>query len=107
MKHFHNNFLFYILALFIIVVGVISYNRFIVNQDYLVGYEGECDPATEECFVGCEDDACAEEYFYTKMIKYAPDLYQECGSDITDCEAASVCLPDDRVCSITYNDTNI
>lgn len=104
MEHFRKNFFFYIITSLIIVVGVISYSRLFINQDYLVEYEGECDPITENCFVGCEDDECTEEYYYTKIIKYAPDLNQQCGKDITDCESANICLSDDRECSVTYCD---
>lgn len=75
-----------------------------VKYDYLIEYEGECDPATQECFIGCEDDACSEEYYYVKVQKYAADLYAECGKDITDCESANTCLADDRECSIIYCD---
>ena len=102
MKHFRKNFFPYILILLIIAVTIISYSRLFINQDYLVEYEGECDPVTENCFVGCEDDECTQEYYYTKMVKYAPDLNQQCGKDITDCKSANICLPDDKICSITY-----
>jgi hypothetical protein len=105
--NFRNNFFSFILILIIIIIGVISYFRFIVRHDYLVGYEGECDPTAESCFIGCNDDTCTEEYYYTKMQKYAPDLYAECGKDITDCEAADVCLPEDQKCSVTYCDSEI
>ncbi|MFZ3011634.1 MAG: hypothetical protein WA060_01390 [Minisyncoccia bacterium] len=107
MKHFRNNFLFYILSISVIVIGVITYYRFMVNHDYIVGYEGECDPATAQCFMGCEDDACTEEYYYSLMQKYAVDLRKECGNDITDCETANICLPEDRFCSITYCDAEM
>ncbi|MFZ2072788.1 MAG: hypothetical protein WAV10_03895 [Minisyncoccia bacterium] len=73
-----------------------------VNHNYIVGYEGACDPITEECFVGCEDDACTTEYYYSKMQKYAPDLLKECGKDITDCEAANICFLEDHDCSLIY-----
>lgn len=99
-----NHFFFYTLAILIFIVGVFSYYRFMIRQDYMVGYEGVCDPATETCFVGCEDDECTEEYYYSKMVKYAPDLYKECGEDITDCEMANACLPGDRDCSVTHCD---
>lgn len=100
--HFRENIFFYILALFIIVISVVSYYRLIIKNDYLVGYEGVCDPAINKCFIGCEDDTCTEEYYYSKVVKYAPDLFRECGKDITDCETASVCLSNDRKCSVTY-----
>lgn len=102
-KFLSNNFFLLILLFAVIVVVFLSYNRFIVRHDYIVGYEGVCDPATEKCFVGV-DDTSGEEYYYTKMQKYEPDLYAECGADITDCKEASVCLPNDRDCSITYCD---
>src|SRR3989344_4685293 len=106
-KFLSNNFFLLILLSAVIVNVFISYNRFIVRQDYIVRYEGECDPLLERCFVGCEDEDCTEEYNYSIVQKYAADLFAQCGRDITDCEAASMCLPGDRECSITYNDTNI
>ena len=103
-KNFRNHFFLYIIVLLVFVIGIFSYYRFMIKQDYSVGYEGVCDPATDgdKCFVGCDDDACTKQHYYTKMAKYAPDLKEECGEDITDCESADLCLPDDRNCSITY-----
>jgi len=72
-----------------------------------VSYEGECDPKMELCFIGCENDECTKEYYYTMVQKYAPDVYAQCGEDITDCVEASVCLPSDRECSITYCDPKV
>lgn len=99
-----NHFFFYILVAIIFIVGIFSYRRFMIKQDYVVGYEGICDPATNinKCFEGCNDDACTEKHYYLKMVKYAPDLYKECGEDITDCEAASACLSGDNNCIETY-----
>ena len=99
-----NNFFLLVLSSAVIVIVFLSYNRFIVHQDYIVGYEGKCDPLLENCFVGCEDDECTEEYYYSYVQKYAADLYDECGKDITDCEASNLCLPNDHECSITYCD---
>jgi len=102
-QNFLSNNLFFLILLFaVIVVVFLSYNRFIVRQDYIVGYEGKCDSLSENCFVGCENDECTTEYYYTKMQKYAVDLYAECGKDITECETANVCLPKDKKCSVTY-----
>ena len=86
------------------MVCVASFYRFMIEHDYLVGYEGSCDPVSEVCFTACEDDACTEIYYYSNVQKYAPDLVRECGKDITDCEAASMCLPSDHECSVTYCD---
>ena len=97
----------FIILFFVIVVTVISYHRFMVRNDYVVSYEGECDPSVSSCFIGCEDDECTTEYYYSKVQKYAPDLYEECGLDITDCDEASVCYPNDGKCSIVYCDPQI
>lgn len=94
--------LFFVLIPIIIIVGYFSFNRFLVKHDYIVSYEGNCNPTIEQCFIGCENDECTQEYFYSKIQKYAPDLYNECGKDITDCKQANICLPNDRDCSITY-----
>jgi len=42
------------------------------------------------------------------MQKYAPDLFAQCGDDITECEVANVCLPqEDTQCSVTYCDLEL
>lgn len=105
--HFRKHFFSYILIIAILANVGFSYYRFIIKHDYLVGYEGTCDPKIEKCFTGCTDDACTENYYYSQMRKYEPDLFAECGADITDCETASICLPSDRRCSITYCNTEI
>ena len=106
--HFRNHIFFYLLVQLVAVTSIASYYRFIINHDYIIAYEGVCDPTTEKCFIGCEDDECIDEYYYSKAMKYAPDLYRECGDDITDCEAAKMCLPDDDPrCSVTYCDAEI
>ncbi len=101
-QYLAKHFLFYSIISLIVIVGIFSYFRFFVYKDYIVEYEGDCDPYTQDCFIGCGDDDCKEEYYYSNMQKYAPDLFSQCGYDITDCDTASVCLPNDRKCSITY-----
>lgn len=103
-QNLRNHFFLYVIVTLIFIVGVFSYHRFMIKQDYLVGYEGVCDPTvnTNKCFEACDDDDCTEKHYYLKMVKYAPDLYKECGEDITDCESASLCLSDDRDCSAVY-----
>jgi hypothetical protein len=78
-----------------------------VKQDYMVVYEGICDPNSKSCFISCEDDDCTKGHYYSRVEKYAPDLYKECGKDITDCRAASACIPGDHKCSITYCETGV
>lgn len=71
----------------------------------MVTYQTTCDPATESCFVSCDDEECTTESYYKIMEKYAPYIYEECGSDITDCEEGTQCLPKDHGrCTITYCD---
>lgn len=73
-----------------------------VNLDYLVSYEGECDPNTQKCFVGCEDEECSAEYYYSIVEKSAKDLYKECGKNIEGCEVANICTKTDNICSISF-----
>lgn len=91
----------------LLIMGVTSYVRFIVNHDYMVGYEGKCDPVTQTCFIGCEGDECAEPYYYSEIEKYAADLYAQCGPDISNCPSAQMCQEGERACSITYCDSEI
>lgn len=93
-----------ILVPLIALSAIASYYRFIAASDYIVEYEGECDPSAESCFEGCEDDACEATYPYKVMHKYAADLRETCGPDITDCEQASICLASDQECVVTYCD---
>src|SRR3989344_6328267 len=104
MKFRDNVLLCALIPLVILCVGY-AYFRFMVAHDYLVAYEGTCDPTAYSCFIGCNDDACTDTYYYAKVQKYAVDLYAQCGQDITNCAAANVCLPqNDQKCSITYCD---
>ena len=41
------------------------------------------------------------------MRKHAADVRAECGSYITNCEAASMCVVQDSSCSITYCSPNL
>jgi len=93
---------FLVCVLLLAVSASASYYRFMVVGDYIVEYEGECDPATETCFVGCEDEECQEVYYYSHVQKHAVNAYEQCGPDISECEEANVCLPEDTACSITY-----
>ena len=103
--NFRDNMFSYIFVLLVILTGAISYFRFVVNRDYIIKYEGECDPETQTCFLGCEDDGCTKNYYYSKVQKYASDVERECGKDITDCKEANTCLPGDKKCSIVYCDS--
>jgi hypothetical protein len=83
-----------------------SYLRFIDNYDYIVEYEIDCDPEYYSCYVGCDDDECTSEYYYAVTKKYAKNLLAQCGEDITDCDYAQVCFPEEGVsCQISYCDS--
>ena len=100
---FSDNILLYTLTPLLILLTGAAYVRFMVLHDYIVTYEGQCDPQTESCFIGCEDEECKQTFYFTIVEKYAANLYEQCGNDISDCELANVCLPgEEESCSITY-----
>lgn len=84
-----------------------AYYRFMITHDYMIRYEGECDPYTENCFIGCEDDECTIEYYFSDIYRHATDIHRLCGEDITDCEAANTCSAAEKKCSITYCDISL
>lgn len=85
-----------------------SYVRFILNHDYMVVYEGQCDPTNESCFVGCNDENCISTYMYKNIYKKASNVLQQCGPDVTDCPKAQVCLESENAqdCYFEYCDPN-
>lgn len=89
----------------LLLILSISFYRFIVVADYNVEYEGECDPVTQSCFVGCEDEECTEEYYYSIIERHAIDIRNQCGPDITECAAAQICLEGEVGCEILYCDS--
>ena len=93
---------FYIFLLLLLLSVAGSYYRFMVAHDYVVGYEGDCDPMEHSCFIGCEDEECSEQYYYSHIERYAPALYEECGVDIVDCGSAFSCSSDSEDCIVTY-----
>jgi hypothetical protein len=102
-----NNLLILCLVLACSFVAVASFIRFFVNRDYIVSYEGSCEPQIATCFSGCKNDDCTDTYYFAKVQKYGEDLYTECGDGITSCQQANICLLTDRECSVTYCDAKI
>lgn len=98
-----NYFLYTVVLLFIFMVAG-SFYRFVVLQDYIVSFEGDCDPYTESCYVECEDDECTEEYYFTIIERMAYEIRDLCGSDVLECDAAYECQPDVAFCEISYCD---
>lgn len=101
MKILKQHVLLSILLPLCIFSAAFSYYRFMIAGDYVVAYEAECDPIARSCFYGYDEET-QEGYYYTKIQKYARDVYTACGPDITDCAAANICLVSDGLCSITY-----
>jgi hypothetical protein len=104
MAHFKKYLLLYTLLPLIILMALSSYYRFIVTQDYTVGYEGLCDPYTESCYVYCEDEACEEPFYYSWIERNAGELYAECGPLVTECDAAYECPSNTASCDIFFCD---
>lgn len=100
------NFLFYALFALVLLTASASYFRYMVLHDYLVAYEGECDPATNHCYVGCDNEECSEEYYYAIVTREATEIERLCGIDISDCEAANSCTVAETDCSISFCDIN-
>lgn len=105
--HLKRYFLLYTLVLLTIFLIAGSYYRFMVAHDYLVYYEGECDPYTEQCFLYCEDEECSEPSYYTEVVRKAYAVMSLCGEDITECESASFCGESEADCEVTYCDSSI
>lgn len=101
-NHIKNHFFMYLLIVATLLTVTFSYSRFLVKNDYIVFYEGDCDPLENSCFIGCNDENCFDEYYYSKVEKNAHDVFAQCGNSIVDCKAATKCLPSDADCSIEY-----
>ena len=102
--HFRKHILLYTLLPLLVITTTVSYYHFIVTSEYVVQYEGECDPKTESCFEGCEDDTCESIYPYKIIERQASSILSLCGPDITDCPDANVCTNDEMECRIEYCD---
>ncbi len=101
---FKKYLLSFILLPALIVTISASFYRYVIANDYVVAFYGECDPASESCFVGCEDEACTEEYYYTIIERNAAEVLAICGNNVTECDFAYVCSTTSNSCSVTYCD---
>ena len=106
MGHFKRYFFLYTLVLLVTLATAASYYRFIELQDYTVTYEVDCNPEERNCFIGCENDECTEQYYYKLVTRMSTDIEAICGQDITDCEAAAYCTEGERQCSLEYCDSD-
>jgi len=75
-----------------------------IINDYLVRYESVCDPYTENCYIGHEDEAGFKKYFYKEITRPANEIFLLCGKDITDCEKANSCASFSENCIVKYCD---
>jgi hypothetical protein len=107
MESFKKHIFAYTLIPLTVMLVSASFYRFIVLHDYLVSYEIDCDPSSESCFIGCEDDECTAEYFYALIERRADDIYNLCGPNIVECEAALECSQSSTHCNITYCNPDI
>ena len=112
MQHLKDHLLSYVLVPLLILAAGASYYRFMVLHDHMVSYEGFCDPATESCFVGCEEEVddiadCPTDlvFYYTEVERHATELYTHCGDSIIDCPEADYCTEDELdSCVVIYCD---
>jgi hypothetical protein len=93
--------------LLLMTIGA-SYMRFVVNMDYIVSFEGDCDPFSESCFYDCEDDECTTDYYFTRIERKAYEVYELCGTtNVLECDVAYECSPDVEFCRISYCDPEV
>jgi hypothetical protein len=96
-------FLLYTIIPLMVLSVASSYYRFMVIEDYIAEYEVDCNPEENTCFIGCEDDNCSINYYYSVVTKKASNLLMQCGPDITNCQSAQTCLATDgEDCTINY-----
>lgn len=99
-KHFFS----YIVFIFVVFLITASYTRFVVENDYIVAYEGDCDPYTESCYLWCEDDECSEPFYFSVIERHAAEIYSLCGEDVTVCDDAYYCDESVEYCEIYFCD---
>lgn len=104
LRHFRKHFFAYTLVLFTTLAVGATYYRFMVTYDYLVSYEGDCDPYTQDCFLYCEDETCSDPFYYSIIERHAAEIRTLCGKDVTTCDEAYICQESVEICSFTYCD---
>jgi len=104
MEHLKKYFLLYTITPLAILTISASFYRYMILEDFFVTYEIACNPQTASCFIGCEDDECTEEYYFSLVTRHTNDISLLCGEDITDCEAALSCGVNEATCQVIYCD---
>lgn len=104
MLHLKKHFFLYIILVLTVFAVAASFTRFLSQQDYLVSYEGDCDPYTESCYVCGPDDGCDEVFYYSVIERYASEIHALCGPDVTVCDDAYYCGESVEHCEIFFCD---
>lgn len=103
MRTFISNHFFFIMLLVLLLAAVsASYARFLMSYEYLVRYEGPCDPYAQSCFRYCEDEACSEPFYYSTIERSAAVVRQLCGETVLGCTDAETCLAGEDECRVIY-----
>lgn len=105
-----SNIIFFIIFGLLILGSVaFTYYRIMIQKDYLISAEAECDPTVEECFIWeCdpesteEGEACTgdeeEDIWYYKIIKRKAFNIPLCDPNDENCEAL-ICSEGEKDCS--------
>jgi hypothetical protein len=104
MSHFKNYLLVYTITPLLVLTLSASYYRFLISEEYTLAYEGNCDPYTQTCFVGCNDEDCTDIYYYSYIARSAATLSSVCGDSIESCVNAHFCTPGEQNCTVTFCD---
>lgn len=104
-KHIKRYILLYVTVILLMLLVGSAYLRFFVLNDYIIAYEGDCDPYTESCYLFCEDESCTEPFYYSIIERNAAEVQALCNtSDVTTCDDAYFCPDDGTFCSVEYCD---
>lgn len=104
---FKEHFLTVTIVPLLVLLIASSYYRFVIQRDYLVSYEGDCDPMIQSCYIGCIDDDCMEEYYYSVIERRASEVRLLCGDDVSICDDAYECQAEVEECNIYFCDPTI
>lgn len=105
----------FFLVFFLLIVGsvVVTYWRIMVNRDYIIQAQQECDPALEACFVSvCDsegDPECAalpeeEQVSYYKTISKNAKNIPLCDANNNECPTELSCEPGEEECELILCD---
>ncbi len=102
----------------VLIVGsiAVTFWRIVINRDYIISAEQECDPATEACFVRecnpADDSECPENIdertSYYKLINKNAKNIPPCDATSGECPTELSCDPGEAECEmILCDETNV